>query len=103
MSKNKKIIELENLKNLTISGISPLVHTDESFNIEDYLEIEYSEIESDFEKRKAITLKIYSIKNLTINPMTSIVLGHMISKKIKYGISYSEEIETIISTILNQI
>jgi len=69
-------------------------------DINDLLEKEAQESVKDFAVRKEITLKITNIKSVKIKNSTSIVLGLMIAKKLRFGIKYDENIEVLIKDIL---
>jgi len=69
-------------------------------DINDLLEKEAQESVKDFVVRKEITLKIFNIKSVKIKNSTSIVLGLMIAKKLRFGIKYDENIEVLIKDIL---
>jgi len=69
-------------------------------DINDLLEKEAQESVKDFGVRKEITLKISNIKSVKIKNSTSIVLGLIIAKKLRFGIKYDENIEVLIKDIL---
>lgn len=69
-------------------------------DITDLLEKEAQESLKDFNVRKEITIKISNIKKVEIKNSTSVVLGLMIAKKLRFGIKYDENIEVLIKDIL---
>lgn len=69
-------------------------------NINDFLQKETQESDRDFKMRKDFTLKIASIENLKIENSTIVVLGSMLTKKLRFGIKYDEKVESLISYIL---
>jgi len=72
-------------------------------NIYDLLGQESQESTKDFQTRKEITLKISNIENPKIKNSTSVVLGLMIAKKLRYGINYDDNTENLIKYILSML
>jgi predicted DNA binding CopG/RHH family protein len=69
-------------------------------DITDLLEKEAQESVKDFNVRKEITIKISNIEKVEIKNSTSVVLGLMIAKKLRFGIKYDENGEVLIKDIL---
>jgi hypothetical protein len=75
----------------------------DSIDINDLLVKETSESPTDFKIRTDLTIKISKITNPKINNNTAVTLGFMISKKLRYHITYDDEIENVIKAILANI
>jgi len=69
-------------------------------NIYELLQQESQESLKDFNVRKEITLKINNIKEPKMKNSTSVVLGSMITKKLRFGIKYDDTVEILIKDIL---
>lgn len=71
------------------------------FNISDLLEKEAAESIKDFQIRTEITTKIANIKDPKISDLSSVILGLMITKKLRYGVKYDENIELLIKFLMS--
>ena len=89
---------LQNMPGINISD-NPVNYQRE--NIDDLLQKESQESLKDFNIRKEITLKINNIKDPKIKNSTCVVIGLMITKKLRFGIKYEENIENLIKYILD--
>jgi len=102
--KNVKQYSTEEMELLLekIPGINVSTNTIsyDRLELSDLLEKEAQESVKDFNTRKEITLKIARINNPVIKNNTCIVLGLMIAKKLRFGIKYDEDVETLIKDIL---
>jgi hypothetical protein len=76
-----------------------VLKTNKSENMEEILIREFSETEQEFLIRKKLTMKISNTK-IQLNNFTSVSIGFMIMKKIKFGLVYSPEIENVINYVL---
>jgi len=84
------------LKGLTYKSFSG----NKNANLQDIIVRENSETNKEYEIRKRLSFAIY--RKYEINPMACVVLSSMILKKIRYGLFYEPELETLISEILKK-
>ena len=84
-------------------GINVLANTInyERENVYDLLQKEAQESIKDFNIRKDITLKVSYIEDPKIKSSTCVVIGLMIAKKLRFGVTYEENVETLIKSILD--
>lgn len=68
--------------------------------IEDVLCRETSETLEEFEARRILTLKLASIPDYTINPITAVVIGSMMMKKARLGLEYDSNIEKSLAYLM---
>lgn len=104
-SKNTKKYDSKEI-DLILQNMPGINISDNSINyqresIDDLLQKESQESLKDFNIRKEITLKINNIKEPKIKNSTCVVIGLMITKKLRFGIKYEDNIENLIKYILD--
>ncbi len=73
------------------------------FDIHDIIiQDEYETVE-EFMARQNITLKIATIEEYELNPVSAVVIGRMIMNKIKLGVTYDAHVEQLIEKLLTLI
>lgn len=68
--------------------------------IEDVLCRETSETLEEFEARRILTLKLVSIPDYAINPMSAVVIASMIIKKARLGLEYDSNVEKSLTYLM---
>ena len=72
-------------------------------DIAEFLVEEEGESSQLFEIRSRVTKKLFDDEKLNINGKTSIVIGRMLAKKLKLGVSYDPDVERALNTIASKI
>lgn len=93
---------LAKLPGVTIAGVTPGV-APVTATLDDLLRQESSESVEDFAARKVLTQKLVGLPSLGLNNSAAVVLGQMLYKKTKYGVTYSPEVEVVLSHVLAQL
>ncbi len=71
-----------------------------NFDIHDIIiQDEYETVE-EFMVRQTITLRIATIEDYELNPMSAVVIGRMIINKIKLGVTYDPHVEQLIEKLV---
>lgn len=73
------------------------------FDINDLIVQDQYEATDLFLVRKAITLKIATLDDYPMNPMSAIVTGRLLCNKVKLGLTYDEHVEELLTALSNKI
>lgn len=71
-----------------------------SFDITDIITQDEYETDIEFLARTKLTIKIATVEEYKMNPMSAVVAGRLICNKVKLGVTYEPHVEELLEKLI---